>query len=64
MRGQLYTALVAGSTGIIYFAMDQYATRAGGACRSFISLPRSLAPLILLITGVVGISPKELANVS
>ena len=30
MRGQLYTALVSGATGILYFAMDQYVTRAGG----------------------------------
>ena len=29
MRGQLYTAIVSGSTGIIYFAMDSYLTRAG-----------------------------------
>ena len=29
MRGQLYTAIVSGSTGIIYFAMDSYVTRAG-----------------------------------
>jgi hypothetical protein len=29
MRGQLYTGIIAGATGIIYFAMDSYVTRAG-----------------------------------
>ena len=40
MRGQLYTAIVSGSTGIIYFAMDSYITRAGGV---FGITPKELA---------------------
>ena len=39
MRGQVYTGIVHGATGIIFFAMDSYATRAGGVVGM---APRSL----------------------